>query len=145
MLPIKLDQGVFLPTRAHPLDAGLDLRASKDYFLIPHARELISTGVCVKIPTGYVGLLVARSSLSKKGVYLTNAVGVIDSEYTGEILISVTYDPRWTEKEEDTQYIEKNERIAQLVIVPCLLMDCVQVDYLTETDRGNRGFGSTGK
>lgn len=137
------------PTRAHPTDAGLDLRAAEDYELKAGIRTLVSTGVSVKIPVGYVGLLIPRSSLSKKGITMTNSVGVIDSDYRGEIMASLMYtmsaEPFNFSTEE---YIRKYDRIVQLVIVPIALPQVRKFDPSIadwdDTIRGSGGFGSTG-
>ncbi|CAB4134105.1 Dut dUTPase [uncultured Caudovirales phage] len=132
----------FPPSRAGEYDAGIDLRATQTYN-IDSCRKLVSTGVYVKIPRGYVGLLIARSSLSKKGIMLTNSVGVIDSDYRGELLVSLMC---WTP---GGAIIEAGERIAQLVITPIALPKLVQFNGTDEewldTERGIGGFGSTGK
>lgn len=137
-----------LPTRAHSTDAGLDLKASKQYILTLNRRIMVNTGVRVKIPKGYVGLLYARSSLSKRGIVLLNGVGVIDSDYRGEIMAPIMFidiDP------EGISYglIEQYERIVQLVIQPIELVNIKKFNGTEEdwvdTVRGAGGFGSTGK
>ena len=133
-----------LPDRKHPFDAGADLCAKLDSPLeklrVPHYKTaMVRTGVRVQIPEGYVGLVFARSSLCKKGLLLANGVGVIDAGYTGEIKVPLRAMPGRQSFE-----IEDGERIAQLVIVPCMLPTFEQVESLGETERGNGGFGSTG-
>lgn len=135
------------PVRAHPTDAGLDLRAKLEYFINPHQRVMVGTGISVMIPFGYVGLLFARSSLSKKGLILANSVGVIDSDYRGEILAPLIFTP--VSDEQNYAHIEKLERIVQLVITPIQLAIPVAHRGTKEqwfnTARGSEGFGSTGK
>lgn len=138
------------PTRAHEDDAGLDLRAKRDYDLYVDERTLVDTGVQVRIPRGYVGLLFPRSSLSKKGIEMTNSVGVIDSSYRGNILASLKFRRNCKEHLSlNKQQIIKGERIVQLVIVPILLPvlnNCTnELDEVwNDTTRGHGGFGSTG-
>ena len=127
-----------MPTRAHTHDAGADLRASWGARFMPGEIKTVSTGVRVAIPKGYVGLLFARSSLCNWGVMLANGVGVIDSGYTGEVKVPLfNASPRVFE-------LPGCARIAQLVIVPCMLPKFEQVESLEDTERGEGGFGSTG-
>lgn len=141
-----LDDSAVLPVRAHPTDAGLDLASLEAVDLRFNLRKLVRTGLSVRIPTGYVGLLVPRSSLSKKGIMLTNSCGIIDADYRGELLVSLicNFGAAGTEAR-----IEAGERIAQLLIVPIALPDPIKYtgndDDWTNTTRGTGGFGSTGK
>lgn len=126
------------PARAHPSDAGVDLRAAEPVTLDPGERALVGTGVSVQVPDGWVGLVCPRSGLAaKQGVTVTNAPGVIDAGYTGEVKVIV-------QATSERVVLERGERIAQLVVVPCLLGDWVQVDDLDVSERGVGGFGSTG-
>lgn len=130
------------PVRAHPTDAGLDLKAAEDY-TIPTTTMLVKTGVHVEIPEGYVGLIALRSGLSKENFYLANGVGIIDSDYRGEIMCAIRYNSlAYANKK-----IEKYQRIAQLIVVPCLIADefVENLEDLSETERGEGGFGHTGK
>lgn len=142
-MKIMLDKGAKMPTRAHPWDAGLDLYAPEDggshYTITPCGGSVtIDTGVHVEIPEGYTGFIKAKSGLNvKHGLTCT---GVIDAHYTGSIAVKLynhhpclRYDVR------------PGDKIAQLVILPCLLPELELVDSLEETDRGNCGFGSTGR
>jgi dUTP pyrophosphatase len=143
-LQVRIERSELEPTRANLTDAGLDLRSKETVHLEPGKRVLVGTGVQVKIPPGYVGFLVPRSSLSKRNVAMTNSIGIIDSDYRGEIMASLVY---WGSPAPCV--IEKNERFAQLVIVPVALPD-VLVRYQddeqwNDTARGIGGFGSTGK
>lgn len=127
------------PSRANPDDAGTDLRSAEAFTLEPGERHLAPTGVHVAIPAGWVGLVCPRSGLAAKhGLTVTNAPGIIDAGYRGEIkvIVQATSEPAT---------IEVGDRIAQLVIVPCLLGTWDQVDALDDTERGASGFGSTGR
>lgn len=149
-LDIKTDDPDLMPKRAHATDAGLDLKAKDEYLLTAHQRTLVGTGVKVRIPKGYVGLLFPRSSLSKKGIIMTNSVGVIDSDYRGEVMASLCYTRNDIGHLMTAHaHIDKYERIVQLVILPIELAE-PKVWHGTEeewldTARGHGGFGSTGK
>jgi dUTP pyrophosphatase len=107
-----------MPTRAHPTDAGLDLRAAEEVILSPKITKKVPTGIHVEIPEGYVGLIFPRSGLaSKEGVILSNIVGVIDSDYRGEIICAL----QLTKLHQIKKTIKQYDRIAQLVIVPIAL------------------------
>lgn len=142
----KAERPGLMPRRANSTDAGLDLKAKEEYLLLPFQRVLVGTGVSVKIPVGHFGMLVPRSSLSKNNIILTNSVGIIDADYRGEIIASLMFIPNMIH---DHKHIDKDERIVQLVIVPCVLMDAREwggTDYdWFDTERGSGGFGSTGK
>ncbi len=133
------------PVRAHPTDAGIDLRADSDY-RIPTTTELVKTGVHVEIPEGCVGLVALRSGLSKEGFYLANGVGIIDSDYRGEIMCAIRYNSSMYKAYKE---IKQYQRIAQLVVVPCFNGDFEEyvdkLEDLSETERGDGGFGHTGK
>ena len=135
-----LDDGATAPTRAHDTDAGLDLYALHPANIPSGGRELISTGVHVSIPTGYVGLVCPRSGLAHRvGLTVLNAPGIIDAGYTGEIKVNL----------HNTHYLTHpvcaGDRIAQLVIAPIPDAHLVQVDALDTTERGDNGHGSTGE
>lgn len=152
-MKIMLDEGAVMPTRAHEFDAGLDLYTPKTvsihgskytapiynhgYGMVGIGQRVIDTGVHVEIPAGYVGLIKSKSGLMVNAGLLTD--GTIDSGYTGSIKVKLfNTSPR--------DYMFKaGDKIAQLVIVPCLLPDLELVDKLEETDRGDGGFGSTGR
>ena len=121
--------------------AGLDLRADKWTTIEKGQQVKVATGVIAEIPNGYVGLLIPRSSLGAKGLKLVNTIGVIDSDYRGEIMAIV-------ENTSDVPFdIDRGERFVQLVVVPCPQMNIeeVELDNLSYTERGDGGFGSTGK
>ena len=132
-----LDPGAFMPTRAYPTDAGLDLYASEDAVIFPDTVKTIETGVHVEIPSGYVGLLTSKSGLmSKKGV---TSRGTIDSGYTGAIRVTLINHGDRTLK------IKAGDKISQLVILPIITPEIEVVDSLGKTARGSKGFGSTGR
>ena len=145
-MKIMLDKGE-MPTRAHPWDAGLDLYAPYDievpgvfssYDCVEIGCATIDTGVHVQIPEGYVGFIKSKSGLNVKHG-LTADHGVIDAHYTGSIAVKLY---NHTSK---AHHFKAGEKIAQLVILPCLLPELELVDSLEETDRGACGFGSTGR
>lgn len=139
-MKIKVLDKNCIPTKAHKTDAGYDLRASKEVAVFPRDTEFVPTGVCVDIPEGYVGLLFPRSSISKTPLRMANSVGVIDAGYKGEIKV-----PLFNTDEVEIIDIDKYSRIAQLVIVPCMDFELELTDDLGISERGNGGFGSTGK
>lgn len=135
-LKIMLDDGAFMPTRAHEHDAGLDLYAMDHKYIQSHHYGTIDTGVHVEIPAGYVGLLTSKSGLMRHKGLTTR--GTIDAGYTGSIQAIVFnhgYEP---------MHIEKGQKVTQLVLLPCVAPDLEVVDSLEEMDRGDHGFGSTG-
>jgi len=140
-VPMKLSPGAIAPERAHPSDAGADLRALEDYVIDPGFLKLIDTGVAVKIPVGCVGLVFPRSSMGKIRVTLANGTGVIDSDYRGNIKVMLVNEGN------DPFVITKAEtKIAQLVIMPIILANFVPFENTwDDTVRGTGGFGSTGK
>lgn len=137
----KLNQTAIVPKYGTPYAAGADLYAceGKDVLVEPHQTVFIHTGIAVAIPDGMVGLIYARSGLaSKRSLAPANKVGVIDSDYRGEIIVSLH------NHSEVEQIVSDKERIAQLVIAPYYTADFVE-DELDDTARGANGFGSTGK
>ena len=137
----RLDPNAALPERAHPGDAGFDLRSIEDVEVGPGERAMVRTGVAVAIPDGHAGLVLPRSGLaSKHGLTLANAPGLIDSGYRGELICSVVnLDPHESVK------IARGERIAQLVVVEVPERRPGWVDELPPSSRGESGFGSTGR
>lgn len=134
---VVLDEGAILPKKAHQNDAGYDLCALQDGVIFPNARALFDTGVHIAIPSGYEGHIRSRSSMMLKKGCITD--GTIDSGYTGSVgVILFNLSGKLVE-------IKKGERIAQLVIEPIISQELVEVDCLDETERGNKGFGSTGQ
>ena len=141
-LPFKrLDPDAVLPARAHPGDAGLDLRSAVDVEVAPGERALVPTGVAVAIPDGHAGLVLPRSGLaSKHGLTMANAPGLIDAGYRGEVVCAVVNMDRATPVR-----IAKGDRIAQLVVVAVPELAAEWVEELPPTTRGEGGFGSTGR
>lgn len=143
----RLHPKAVIPTYAKPGDAGLDLTATSRSF-DEQGNVVYGTGLAFEIPQGYVGLVFPRSSLSKYGLALTNCVGVIDSSYRGEV--TAKFKPQFQFDKEDgvslsEKFYNKGDRIAQMIIMPYPHIDFVEVDELSETDRGGGGYGSTGK
>lgn len=146
-MKVKLDKGAIMPQRAHELDAGLDLFTPIDvevprcvrteYSEVWIGSVSIDTGVHIEIPKGYVGMIKSKSGLNVK--HGLTAEGVIDAGYTGSITVKLYNHAR-------TPYqFHAGDKIAQLVIMPCLISEIEQVDELEETERGDNGFGSTGR
>jgi dUTP pyrophosphatase len=142
-LPIRrLDPDATLPAYAKPGDAGLDLQANVDVTLAPGGgRELVPTGLAIAIPEGYAGFVQPRSGLAlKHGVTCLNTPGLIDSGYRGELkVLLINTDPS------EPFEIRRGERIAQLVIQAVEVAQLVEVDELDASDRGEGGFGHTGR
>ncbi|MBR4954948.1 MAG: dUTP diphosphatase [Clostridia bacterium] len=134
-----LDPRATVPTRGSAEAAGADLRTLDALTVPAHKTVQAHTGIAIELPVGYAALVYARSGMAlKKGIAPANKVGVVDSDYRGEIMVSLH-----NHTDEDVQ-IEAGERIAQLVIAPVVLPDFVVCDSLGDTDRGAGGFGSTG-
>ena len=137
----KLNEKAKLPTYGTEYSAGADLYACIDdaMEIEAHETKLIPTGLSLEIPGNYAGLIYARSGLaSKKGLAPANKVGVIDSDYRGEVMVALHNHTN------ESKQIETFERIAQLVITPFLKVEFNETDKLNETVRGEGGFGSTG-
>ncbi|MBQ8380921.1 MAG: dUTP diphosphatase [Clostridia bacterium] len=138
----KLNERARIPTYGTEFSAGADLYALLDapLTIAPHTTQFIHTGLAMEIPEGYAGLIFARSGLaSKKGLAPANKVGVVDPDYRGEFMVALH---NHTDEEKT---VEDGERIAQLVIVPFITADFELSDELSDTVRGEGGFGSTGK
>ena len=137
----KLNDNAHIPTYGSPYSAGADLYSAEVETVIqPHTTAFIGTGIALEIPKGYMGLIFARSGLScKRHLAPANKVGVIDSDYRGEVKVALH------NHSNEPQKIDAGERIAQLVITPFLAVNFEQADELDETQRGEGGFGSTGK
>ena len=137
----KLNPNAHIPTKGSDKAAGYDL-----YTCIEEAIEIqpqkmvkIGTGIAVTPPEGYFGAIFARSGLAtKRGLRPTNCVGVCDEDYTGEYIVGLYNDSN------TIQTIEPGERIAQLIFLPYISVNMIEVDELEETERGDGGFGSTG-
>ena len=136
-LNITIDPGAYVPQRAHPTDAGLDLLSPIDINILPGERQIIDTGIHVQIPDGYVGLLTSKSGLmANHGILNT---GTIDSGYRGPIK-AVLFNFG-----EDVLEVRKGMKITQLVIFPIITPNITVCNDLDRTDRGFGGFGSTGR
>lgn len=134
---IVLDEGAVMPVRSHPWDGGLDLFAKDCGVLRPCSNETFDTGVHIEIPEGHVGFIKSRSGLMVNHHIVTD--GTIDAHYTGSIRVKLF---NLNRKE---YRVQAGDKIAQLVIVKCELPELEVVDALPETDRGDGGFGSTGR
>lgn len=138
----KLSENAIIPTRGSSYAAGYDLYACiNDTITInPHTTVKIGTGLAVEIPSGYFGAVFARSGLAtKKGLRPANSVGVCDSDYRGEYIVALHNDS------DEVCKVVPGERIAQLVVLPYLEVEFCEAKELTLTERGDGGFGSTGK
>ena len=138
----KIDDLATIPTRGSEYAAGYDLYAAtyQRVDIPPHSTVKIGTGLCFELPKNTFAGIFARSGLStKKGLRPANCVGICDSDYRGEYIVALHND---TDK---TASIEPKERIAQMVLLPYIPMIFEEVDKLNETERGDGGFGSTGK
>ena len=137
-----LDDGAYMPEYAHKTDAGMDIRCKKS-FLLPGINNgnigsaVIDTGIHVEIPEGYVGFLKSKSGLNVR--FGVTSEGVIDCGYTGSIIVKL-----YNHTTQDIRF-DKGDKVSQLIILPFASVSLEQVTSLTETERGNNGFGSTGK
>lgn len=136
-MKVKLGKGAFAPTRAHGTDAGADLRSPIDTVVPARGSRVIDTGVHIQLPHGCVGMLKSKSGLNiKHGI---TSEGVIDEGYTGAIKVKL-YNHSC-----EPYVIGRGDKITQLVVVPCRYLYFDLVDYLEDSERGDDGFGSTGK
>nr|DAV02662.1 MAG TPA: dUTPase [Caudoviricetes sp.] len=135
---IYVEKGAYAPNRAHKTDAGLDIRSRETRLVKAHSSALFHTGLHVQLPHGTAGLLVSKSGLNvNHGITST---GLIDEGYTGEIMVKLY-------NHSDSNYlVNAGDKISQLVVIPVLYEDVHFVDSLDEnTERGDKGFGSSGK
>lgn len=138
----KLVENAVVPQYAHDTDAGLDLTAvsaERDEY----SNIVYHTGLAIEIPDGYAGFLFPRSSVSKYDLSLCNCVGVIDSAYRGEIILKFNL-MNWVKDVEDICIYGVGDRVAQLIILPYPKIKLVETNELSDSDRGEGGFGSTG-
>jgi len=134
-----VERAELTPERSHPTDAGSDLKSKELVVIKKGTKEKIHTGVQLEIPKGYYGLVVLRSGLGTKfGLRMANTVGIIDSDYRGELLVILENNSTFDVT------IEENERFAQLLILPVVYPSFIPVKKLSETKRGSGGFGHTG-
>lgn len=137
-MEVKLEEGAFLPIRAHATDAGADIMSREDKIIPPHGDAVFRTGVHVKLPNDTAGLLVSKSGLNVK--HSITSTGLIDEGYNGEIIVKL-YNHGSTAYE-----VHRGDKISQLVIIPVLYSGIIQVDDLhQDSARGSNGFGSTGR
>lgn len=143
-LRVKLDEGAKMPSRAHEHDAGLDIYSPKSVIIYAGNSVEIDTGVHIEIPVGYCGLLKSKSGLNvKHGI---TGEGVIDHGYTGSIVVKLYNNDR----DSKLHFFEKGDKLIQLLIVPIAtpeleLVESIQELYGGNTERGDNGFGSSGK
>ena len=138
-IKVVLDEGAYMPERAHKEDAGFDLRTRNGFTLQPGSTEVIDTGIHIAIPKGYFGKLESKSGLNvKHGI--VSCGGVIDCGYTGSIKVKLCNSGR------NKYTFNPGDKIVQLIIIPCDVESSLSiVESLRETDRGEKGFGSTGR
>lgn len=136
-MKVKLDPGAFMPERAHPDDAGLDIRSPVDTIVPAFGSAVIDTGVHVEIPYSAVGFLKSKSGLHF--FYGISSEGVVDCGYTGSIRVKLV------NHTDEPYHVHYGDKISQLVVIPIYLPTPELVDELPETDRGGHGFGSTGR
>lgn len=137
-MKIKLDEGAYMPERAHSTDAGLDLRSMIDEMIWAGQSVTFDTGVHIELPPGYYGKIESKSGLNTRfGV--VSCGGVIDEGYTGSIAVKLYNLGR------SSYHVRKGDKIAQLVIMPYIAPELELASFLDETDRGEAGFGSTGR
>ena len=135
----KLHENATLPTYGSEFSAGADLYAVEACEIAPGETKLVHTGLAMEIPVGYAGLIYARSGLaSKRGLAPANKVGVVDADYRGEVMVALH------NHSNTLQSVAQGERIAQLVVAPFLKVEFNQTQTLSDTVRGEGGFGSTG-
>jgi dUTP pyrophosphatase len=137
----RVDPAATLPTRAHEGDAGLDLYASEAASIAPGARASVGTGIALEVPPGHAALVLPRSGLAAKhGIALVNAPGLIDAGYRGEVRVLLHNTDAAVEFD-----VSAGDRIAQLLLVPFVSADPVEVEELAVSERGEGGFGSSGR
>lgn len=139
-LRIRRDDAVAMPHRAHPDDAGLDLSSAEDVVIPAGGRALVDTGLALALPPGTVGMVCPRSGLAARhGVTVLNGPGIVDAGYRGPVKVALHN----TDLSEPFT-VQVGDRIAQLVVIPFLAPQLVEVDDLDETSRAAGGFGSSG-
>ena len=136
-IKVKLDDGAIMPTRAHDTDAGIDIYTPVRVVLRGRTSETVDTGVHVEIPPGYVGMLKSKSGLMRWDEITSD--GTIDAGYSGSICVTLF------NHGDRLLIFRPGEKISQLVIIPCLTEGLEQVDEIASGERGEDGFGSTGR
>ena len=137
IMKIMLDEGAFMPTRAHEADAGLDLYAREDVVIHPKDSAVLDTGVHIELPPDTVGFLKSKSGLNV--MHGLTSEGVIDEGYTGSIVVKLYNNSIWNYR------VHRGDKISQLVVLPVIKPILELVDSLEDTERGNNGFGSSGR
>ncbi len=140
----KLHPDAVMPAYAKHGDAAMDLYTTEQGLADNHGNMVYKTGLAIEIPEGYVGLIFPRSSISKTNHMLRNHVGVIDSGYRGEVILKFGWFSQDTDKGDITPVYNKGDRIGQLMLLPYPQVQFVEVDKLSNSERGAGGFGSTG-
>lgn len=136
----KLSSDAVLPSLGSAYAAGADLYSIEELTLAPGETKLVHTGLAMEIPVGYGGFIFARSGLAtKKGLAPANKVGVVDADYRGEIMVALHNHGT------QPQTVEKGERVAQMVLMPFLAAEYFETEELSDTARGDGGFGSSGR
>lgn len=136
-IKVKLDEGAYMPTRAHERDAGFDLYSRHTQIVCAKESAIFDTGVHIELPINTAGVLMSKSGLNvKHGI---TSEGLIDVGYTGSICVKLYNNSGYD------YLVKRGDKISQLVIVPILTPDLEEVDHLEETERGDNGFGSTGR
>lgn len=139
-IKVMLEDGTDLPVYQHEGDAACDLVAADDCYIEPQEWHVVPTGVHIELPAGYAALVLPRSGLStKQGLTILNSPGLIDAGYRGEIGA-----PMYNANRTVGRLIRKGDRIAQLMVVPCVHAEFELANELGDSDRGTGGFGSTG-
>ncbi len=141
----KLHDDAVIPKYANPGDAGMDLYTIDNGFADDYGNMAYHTGLAIEIPKDHVGLLFPRSSISKTPLCLRNSVGVIDSGYRGEIVLKFGWVEGGFVKGKPLNIYKKGDRIGQIVIMPYPQIEFVEAKELSDSDRGEGGFGSTGQ
>tara|TARA_B100000287_G_scaffold365381_1_gene360081 strand:- start:1137 stop:1574 length:438 start_codon:yes stop_codon:yes gene_type:complete len=136
---VLLNKEAKLPKKQHELDIGYDLYSLNSYELLPNIVTRIETGICIELPQSFAGFILPRSGLaSKHSITSINSPGLVDPGYTGEIIIPLINHSK------ETYILNKGERFAQLVVINVENINFNIVNELDETDRSDKGFGSTG-
>lgn len=139
-MAVRLADGATAPQRAHADDAGLDLTSTEHHIIPAGGHALVGTGVSLALPVGTVGLVCPRSGLAARhGITVLNGPGIVDAGYRGEIRVSLHN----TDLEQDFE-VHPGDRIAQLLVMPCIVPRLHMVDSLDTTERSSSGFGSSG-
>ena len=136
-IKIVLEEGATMPAYAHEDDAGMDLISAEINVVPAHSRQTFKTGVHMAIPSGYFGAIRAKSGLLRKHGIICS--GTVDCSYTGEIMVTLV------NTSSKNYQVFKGDKIAQMILIPYHHAEFVQVEKLDETERGNNGFGSTGR